>query len=207
MPYIYKIINDVNQKLYIGKTLNTIEERWKEHLNDYKKPRCEKRPLYDAMQKYGAENFHVELVEECNHQVLNERECYWIEFYGAFKHGYNATRGGDGRAYADYDLIYKTYQESGTIKKTSELTGYDRDTVQKAVKCKGGFITPTSQHLQKPIAMIDKNTGEVLRTFSHSRAAEQYLGISYNSHISDVCLGKRKTSNGYKWKYLISTED
>ena len=34
MPYIYKIINNVNQKNYIGKTTRTIEERFKEHCKD-----------------------------------------------------------------------------------------------------------------------------------------------------------------------------
>ena len=31
--------------------------------------------------------------------LLNEREKYWIEYYGSFKNGYNATLGGDGKAY------------------------------------------------------------------------------------------------------------
>ena len=35
--YIYKITNQINQKIYIGKTVNSIIERWKEHLHDYKK--------------------------------------------------------------------------------------------------------------------------------------------------------------------------
>lgn len=43
MAYIYQITNNINGKIYIGKTLkNNIQERWKEHLTDYKKPRCGK---------------------------------------------------------------------------------------------------------------------------------------------------------------------
>lgn len=49
MAFIYKITNKINGKIYIGKTLKTIEGRWKEHLKDYKRPRFEKRPLYSAM--------------------------------------------------------------------------------------------------------------------------------------------------------------
>ena len=37
MAYIYKIINNINQKIYIGKTSSTIEKRFKEHCNDSKK--------------------------------------------------------------------------------------------------------------------------------------------------------------------------
>lgn len=36
MAYIYKIVNRVNQKVYIGKTQGTIEERFKQHLSEYK---------------------------------------------------------------------------------------------------------------------------------------------------------------------------
>ena len=39
MPYIYKITNDINGKIYIGKTLSTIEQRFKEHCQDYLKER------------------------------------------------------------------------------------------------------------------------------------------------------------------------
>ena len=62
MSYIYKITNIKNSKFYIGKTNRTIEERFKEHCKDYKKRDYEKRPLYTAMRKYGAENFSIELV-------------------------------------------------------------------------------------------------------------------------------------------------
>ena len=44
MPYIYKIINDINKKIYIGKTsLESIEERFKEHLKDSEKQHKENR--------------------------------------------------------------------------------------------------------------------------------------------------------------------
>ena len=32
MGYIYKITNNINGKVYIGKTTKTVEERWKGHL-------------------------------------------------------------------------------------------------------------------------------------------------------------------------------
>ena len=66
MAYIYQITNDVNQKIYIGKTENSIEKRFKEHCWDASRERNEKRPLYNAMRKYGVEHFHIELIEETN---------------------------------------------------------------------------------------------------------------------------------------------
>jgi len=57
--FIYVITNDINGKQYIGKTTDTIEKRFKTHLEEYQKFRCEKHPLYVAMNKYGIEHFSV----------------------------------------------------------------------------------------------------------------------------------------------------
>ena len=34
MAYVYKITNTINNKLYIGKTVNTIEKRFNQHKNE-----------------------------------------------------------------------------------------------------------------------------------------------------------------------------
>ena len=92
MAYIYKITNDINDKVYVGKTEFSIEKRFKEHCRDAFKERNEKRPLYSAIKKYGVEHFHIELVEETDNP--NEREIYWIEVLEGYTKGYNATLGG-----------------------------------------------------------------------------------------------------------------
>ena len=116
MPYIYKITNQINQKVYVGKTTKTIEKRWNEHISDSQRENICNRPLYKAFHKYGIENFKIEMLEECDVNILSEREIYWIEKLGSFKYGYNATLGGDGKSYADYDLIYHLYQSGYNVK-------------------------------------------------------------------------------------------
>ena len=96
MGYIYKITNKINGKVYIGQTKKTIEERFQEHL---KKAKIHtNRYLYDAMNKYGYNNFQVSKIEECNNAKLDEREIYWIAYYKSNnkKYGYNMTAGGGG---------------------------------------------------------------------------------------------------------------
>lgn len=207
MAYIYKITNQINGKIYIGKTLNTIQERWREHRNDYKRERCEKRLLYDAMKKYGVENFTIEQVEECSPEMVNEREKYWIEQYGSFKYGYNATIGGDGKQYIDYDLIYSLYEEGKNQKEIAIILNCSTDTVRQVLDNNGVSKEERAyrgkKNLTIPIAMLDKNTHDILKVFSSIREVDRYLKKdSGHAHIIAVCKGKRKTAYGYSWKYL-----
>ena len=197
MAYIYKIINDINQKIYIGKTEFSIEKRFQEHCKDAFRERCEKRPLYSAMRKYGIEHFHIEQIEETDNP--EERERYWIEYYGSFKNGYNATMGGDGKHYLDYDLIVRLYNEVGSIKKVSELLNASTDQISKILK--KYHIDTTYRGNQKAVAQLDKNTNEIINVYSSTREAEEAMGNT-GRHIAQVCLGKRKTTYGYKWKYI-----
>lgn len=205
MAYIYKITNQINGKIYIGKTLKTIPERWKNHLKSLKRRECEKRPLYDAMNKYGVENFTIEEVEKCSPDILNDREVYWIEQYGSFKNGYNATKGGDGKHYIDYDLVISTYKQLENTVETGQILGINPKTVQYILKnynikaiSSGELARKRSE--QKPVAKCDKNTGKILEIYPSVGAAEKANGNS--KHIGQVCKGTRKTCQGYKWKYI-----
>ena len=211
MPYIYKITNQINGKSYIGKTLFSIEERWKEHCKDCRKEHYEKRPLYAAMNKYGVQSFSIEQIEECTDDILNDREKYWIEYYGTFKNGYNATLGGDGRAYIDYDLVVATYRELKSIKDTASKLGIDAGYTGKILKMRNESIIDQALinrvKLGHPVNQYDLQ-GNYIQTFPSVKNAAISLGKLKNyadrgciSHISDVCKGKRKTAYGYIWKY------
>jgi group I intron endonuclease len=114
---IYKITNDINDKVYVGKTLLSIEKRFKEHKQDCQKTRYEKRPLYNAMNKYGVEHFQISLIEECPIEILSEREKYWIKELNTYHNGYNATLGGDGTQYIDTnDFIGNIAEHEYTMK-------------------------------------------------------------------------------------------
>ena len=210
MPYIYKIVNNINDKVYIGKTLKTVKERWREHCRDYQKEQREKRPLYSAMKKYGIEHFHIEEVEECSNEVLNEREKYWIEYYGSFKHGYNATLGGDGKAYLDYEVIVTTYNQLKNQAKTAKILNISIDSVRQVLK---NYNVKTLSSKEVNISQKGKTINQIsldnkfIRTFSSAREAARFIRPESKSvggvaqHILEVCKGKRKTAYGYYWEY------
>ena len=88
---IYMFQNLINEKIYVGQSLN-IQERYHQHIYD-----AENRPKYPidyAIQKYGIDNFSFEILEECPSELLDEQEIYWISFFDSYNSGYNATPGG-----------------------------------------------------------------------------------------------------------------
>lgn len=215
MPFIYKITNNINGKCYIGKTLNSIEERWKEHLYDYQKLRCKDRPLYRAFNKYGIENFSIEQVEECEENVLSEREQYWIKYYNSYHYGYNATLGGDGKQYIDYDLVVEAYLRLKNQKMVAKELNICVDTIRKILRLRNISII-TSQEisrnrgikvdmfsLQQDYIRTFSSLGEavrfVLRDFDEKKIKKNLSGAG--SHIKEVCDGKRSTAYGYLWRY------
>lgn len=208
MPYIYKITNQINNKVYIGKTTESIEERWRHHKNDAFSPihseKMKHRPLYAAIRKYGIENFIIEPIEECSLEELNQKECYWIEYYHSFQDGYNVTCGGDGRPYLDYQLIVNTYNQILNVTKTAQILNIDRDSVTRALIATKSYtpdqiIKNGHAAITHTVGQYDKN-GNLIATFSSLAEAEK--AVPTGRHICDVCKGKRKTAGGYIWKYL-----
>lgn len=89
---IYKITNKINQKAYIGQSID-IQRRWRVHKNY---PKNTKYPLYLAFEKYGLNNFTFEVIEECDCQELDDKEIYYIKIFNTYYNGYNQTTGGQG---------------------------------------------------------------------------------------------------------------
>lgn len=209
MAFIYKIINDINNKIYVGKTHGSIEKRFQEHCRAINSRKTEKRPLYSAMNKYGIEHFHIELVEETNEP--EEQEQYWIKYYDSYHNGYNATLGGDGRPYIDYDKVVELYKILQNQNEVAKKLNIDKKTVNSILKDRkiNRLSSPivNKQKLSKQIGQFNLED-KLIQTFDSAIEAARALGKitstsnGASSHITDVCRGKRKTAYGYKWKFI-----
>ena len=92
MSIIYKIINLITGKSYIGQTKRSLKWRWKKHYDE--------RNQYDhhfcrALRLYSKDQWIIEILEEVSDSsLLNEREIYWIDYFDTYHNGYNSTLGG-----------------------------------------------------------------------------------------------------------------
>ena len=99
--YIYKITNLTNNKIYIGKTKTTIEQRFRSHIYSSKKfainNKGKRSFLYVAMNRDGVDNFVIEMIEKCPIELLDSREIYWINALNSRDRsiGYNICKGGE----------------------------------------------------------------------------------------------------------------
>lgn len=219
MAYIYKISNNINGKVYIGKTLYTIERRWKQHLtNAVSHEYLWHLPLYAAMRKYGIINFSVSEIEYVeNYLELSDREKYWITQYDSYLNGYNATRGGDGSLLYDYEWIWDLWESGLKIKEISKIvecndyivrTVLTLHNVSTEERIQRSYDDQINSHrpFQRPIEQIDINTNEIIQEYESVSAAARAVNGD-NSHLSKICNGQQNyIGYGYKWRYKPNCE-
>jgi group I intron endonuclease len=88
---IYKITHRESGKCYIGQSVDVFG-RWKSHSNLAGK---RKSLIKRAFVAHGIENFSFVVIEECDRELLNEREVFWIAHFDCMApNGYNLTSGG-----------------------------------------------------------------------------------------------------------------
>lgn len=99
--YIYCYRNTINNKVYIGQTDN-INRRKKEHIS--KANRGYKEKFYNAIRKYGIDNFEFSILYSFNSSsssrlsiLLDAMEVFLIKKYNSFYEGYNSTLGGHSK--------------------------------------------------------------------------------------------------------------
>jgi hypothetical protein len=156
--------------------------------------------LYSAIKKYGVDNFEFSLLEETNNPCQREKD--YIVLYDSYHNGYNETLGGDGGAYLELpeEEICKYYVLVKSIQKTAKHFGHDVNTIKQVLYHKNIQFFPVGTTFKKPVAQIDKDTGEIIQVFESATAAEKM--IPTGKHINEVCKGKRKTAGGFKWEYV-----
>lgn len=136
---IYKLVNTANNKVYIGQTWETLEERW-DHGWGYES--C--RYLQSAIDKYGKDKFRYEVLTIAHTQEIADYwEVYFIERYNSREHsiGYN-LRGGGSRG--------KFHHTADTKRKISESKTGTQLSEEHKQKISASLIGPLNHNFGKP---------------------------------------------------------
>lgn len=160
---IYQAINIINNISYIGKTVQNFEKYKKTHirsaLNKYDIKRGKSRYFYNAIRKYGVNNFKWKILYECdNKKELNEKEKYYIHIYNTYLHGYNLTKGGDG------NMNGGIYERTSEIRKKISLSliGHKRSkkSIEKQIQTNLTKVHPLykKEHTKESIEKMSNNS-------------------------------------------------
>lgn len=200
---IYKWTNLINNKVYVGKTINE-KRRYREHLH-YKK-REENLPIHKALKKYGYDNFKYEVVFETRsnnkdniNTILNALEKHYIRKFNSNnkKYGYNLTKGGEGT------LGYKLTDEERKIRsermkgENNPMFGgnFSEEHLRKLRLARGN---KTIHHKNVIQLSLD---GEPIKEFPSAKKAAEFFGsVNNRSNITKACKQGRRAF-GYRWRY------
>ncbi|MDP3987255.1 MAG: NUMOD3 domain-containing DNA-binding protein [Nanoarchaeota archaeon] len=176
---IYYIKNILNNKIYIGSSIN-LETRFREHKNDLRNKNHHSYHLQQAWNKYGEENFQFGIIEECKEKVkkfIIQREQYWLDFYKSYEKnsGYNICK------IADSPLGTKRSEED---KRKMSESRKGRVAWNKGIPVREETKLKISESLKKREWRMSEEHKEILRKIHKGKklSEEQRQKISLNHH-------------------------
>lgn len=224
MGYIYKIINKINGMIYVGQTIQILEERWKQH----RKINSNCRYLKYAFKKYGIDKFEFKMICICFDEELDKFEVQYIKLFNSMvPNGYNLRNGGNsGRHHEETkkkisDTLKNKKNMVVNISSNRKLgKPHNEETKQKisnSLKGRTDIVrTKTSNWIGKHHTEESKNkmseshkikitqydlNNNIIQSFNSINEASIETGID-RTVIGKCCKGIRKTAGGFKWQYL-----
>lgn len=186
-PYgiIYKIQNKINNKIYIGQTVNTFDRRYKNNLEKY----TNNQHLKKSINKYGIDNFDIIKVYDVAYskEELDQKEIYYINLYDTMNpsKGYNKNTGGHNGRHSQ-EIINKI-KLANTGKKRTEET-------KKLLSVKAK-LRPKEKHPmlnKKHSEETKKKIGLKSKGRKHSKESREKMSISRQGEKNHF-YGKKHT--------------
>lgn len=139
---IYLITNKIDGRQYVGQTVQSIKNRWKQH--KCSKPKYNSA-IHHAIKKYGADNFRIEVIDHCNSlEELNKSEQLWIVAFDTLApNGYNLTYGGERPRFTEDVRIRLSVAHT-----SKRLSQTHKDNISKSSK------KPKSKEHKKSMSLV-----------------------------------------------------
>jgi len=182
IPGIYKITNIINNKVYIGSAVSVFS-RISSHKQMLNKQKHFNNHLQSSWNKYGASNFTFEMVEQCERELLREREEFWIKTLNSN----NNKIGFNRRLNCETNLGIKITEETRMRLRLSHAN--QKHTIEAREKI--------SKSQWKKVCQFTLD-GKYITTFNSLIEAEQLTGVS-RVNISGCCRKKTKMAGKFCW--------
>lgn len=225
---IYCIENIITKKKYIGQSKN-IFYRWRKHINALNTNTHENNYLQNSWNKYRQDNFKFYIVEECDFDLLNDKEIQYINYYNTLDRdfGYNLKTGGQNcPTYYTEEIkekmsesIRRSYENSDLRQRRSETTKlYWENPENKARILKENNVMFGKHHTDEAKRKMsdvkkskhnipyNKNLNKVFCEelnieFANATQAAKELSLD-SSGIIKTCRGEHHTCGGYHWHFV-----
>jgi group I intron endonuclease len=212
--FIYKVTNTKNDKIYIGATTKSLEDRKKDHLKKSKKGKS--YVFQNAIATYGADAFKWEKVDfATTTDELAKKEKEYILEYNSKEEGYNSDSGGGiQKTVYQYDLkTGELVDEFSNLTNAGAVVGLNKQDLSKVClsinKVSNGFywtydfvenFIPLKDRRKKKVHQYNLQ-GEFVNEFNSVSEASKHTGCN-KTGIGKVSRGERKSCGGFSWKYL-----
>lgn len=189
--FIYIIKNTINNKVYIGQTRTTVNQRWHEHLRHAK---YGKQVINRAMKKYGVDKFYIETLEICEIDVLDKREIYYIDLYDSTNKskGYNVSIGGNTprfkrKVLSISDLVNLYVNEQFTLEEIANKYKVSRYIISTELKNAGVKIRDRHESAEKVSKVSTELIKEAIANTTSLRQAAKYANVKYST-FRNACM-------------------
>lgn len=188
---IYIITNLITKKQYVGQTIHTIENRFKQHCSKNSTSRF----IRNSIRKYGQDNFKIDhLCSAKNIENANYLEEYFINKYNTLApNGYNLKHGGD---YFSMSEVTKQQMSKSQIERQQSITPEE-----KAKQVRG--MTEYVNAKKRKVIGVHSQTFEILRFDSTTEA--KIAGFYIDSAIAGTNGSFR--AKKYYWFYDEDQEE
>ena len=133
---VYRILNTINGKCYIGSSVN-IKKRWYEHKRTLRKYESENVKLQNAWSKYGEPAFKFIIVEvvDGTKEDLYKKEQFYIDKFNSVRCGYNVSpAAGSNAGYKHSDEAKEKMSKIRTGRKGKACSDETKAKISKANK-------------------------------------------------------------------------
>ena len=217
---IYCIRNIINQKVYIGKSVNIRQRIWNHISNlNSKQIKSENQHFINAWWKYGRENFEyfvleiIDINQENIENIFKDKELFWMDYYNSYNRdkGYNLRRDSSTKMIVhDETKIkysqaqFKRYEDPEQRIKTGLATSKYWKNNPEAVKIMANKVSDSvTKYL---IQQYSKDGLILIKTWNKVKDII-IENPTYKTHnIYSVCSGAKPTMYGYKWIKILKDD-